>query len=204
MVEKVLDILGEYAGSYGYFIAFFFSLVENSIFIGIFVPGGIVALLLGFFAAQGRLDPFVLIAYLFLGTLIGNNLGYYLGCRFGRRLIKRIGKRFSFEEEHFKYAEDYYHKHGSKTLIWGRFIAMIGPFIPFTAGISKMKYRQFVIYDFVGAFLWSIWLTSLGYFFGANWKKIAGYLGDFGIILLLLFTILIYLYIRGQKNETKN
>src|SRR3972149_2849658 len=120
MIEKLLDFLSRYVESYGYHIALIFSFLENSLFLGLFLPGGIVAILLGFYSAQGKIEPLLLILYLFLGTLGGNNLGYFLGYRFGRRIIKKVGRVFSFEEEHFLIAEKYYKKHGSHTLIWGR------------------------------------------------------------------------------------
>ena len=202
MVDSIINFLGHYVESYGYYIAVSFAFLENSLFLGLFLPGGIVAILLGFYSAQGKIEPLLLILYLFLGTLGGNNLGYFLGHRYGRKIIKKVGKVFSFEEDHFILAENYYKKHGPHTLIWGRFIAMIGPFIPFTAGVSKMRYLKFFIFDFAGAILWSFWLVAIGYFFGSNWERIAGYLGDIGVLMLVLFVIFIYRYIR-RHSESK-
>lgn len=201
MVDSIINFLGIYAESYGYLTAFAFAFLENSVFVGLFLPGGIVVLLLGFYAAQGKLDPLTLVSILFVGTFLGNNLGYFLGYRFGRKVMIKISKVFPSEKDYFLLSENYYKKHGSKTVIWGRMIAMVGPFIPFTAGISKMNYTKFIVYDIAGAVLWSVWLTSLGYFFGANWRNIASFLGDLGVILLIFFAIIIYRYIRSQKNE---
>lgn len=201
MTDKIINFLGHYAESYGYYIALAFAFFENSIFIGLFLPGGIVVIFLGFFAAQGKLDPLPLLGYLLAGTLAGNNVGYFLGHKFGRKIVKKVGRVFSFEEEYFQKAEKFYKKHGTKTVLWGRFIAMVGPFVPFTAGISNMEYTRFLVYDFVGAIGWSVWLTSLGYFFGANWHRINNILGDIGIVAFIIFAFLIYRYIRSQKNE---
>lgn len=201
MIESFFSILELYITEYGYLIAFLFAAIENSLFIGLIFPGAIAVLIFGFYAAQGLIDPVQLILYLILGSVIGNNIGYYLGHRYGRRLIKKVGKYFHFEEEKFKYAEKFYKKNGPKTVMWGRMVAMLGPFIPFSAGISKMHYVKFLAYDFVGAVVWVTIMVSLGYFFGANWENVVGYVGNFGSIFLVLFGVVVYKFIKEQKNE---
>ena len=201
MIETLFEIIELYLTEYGYAIAFLFAVIENSLFVGLVFPGAIAILIFGFYAAQGIIDPTQLIIYLILGSVIGNNIGYYLGFRYGRGLVKKVGKYFSFEEDKFKYAENFYKKNGPRTLLWGRMVAMAGAFIPFSAGISKMSYAKFFVYDFVGAVVWVVTMVSLGYFFGANWESVLGYVGNIGAILLVLFGIIIYKFIKEQKNE---
>lgn len=203
MIETFLEILETYIKEFGYVIAFLFALLENSLFIGIIFPGAVAILVFGFYAAQGIIDPIQLMIYLVLGSVLGNNLGYLLGHKYGRSLVKKVGKYFSFEEEKFKYAEKFYKKNGPKTVIWGRLVAMVGTFIPFSAGISKMRYSRFFVFDFIGAIIWVTALTSLGYFFGSNWGKIVGYVGNFGIVFLVIFGLVLYKFIQEQRYDSK-
>jgi len=203
MITLILNFLEVYISKYGYIIAFIFSFLENSIFLGLIFPGVTAIVLLGVYAHQGILNPFVLILCLIFGSVLGNNVGYFLGYKYGRALIKKIGKRFSFEEESFKYAEEFYEKNGPKAVIWGRMVAMVGLFIPFSAGISKMKYLKFLIFDIIGATLWSSTLVLLGYFFGASWERIASYIGEVGVVLLIITVYTVYKYIKKMIGNKK-
>lgn len=203
MIDSALNFLGTYVEGYGYLFAFLFAFFENSIFLGIVIPGETVIIFLAFYAAQGKIDPLTLTMFVILGSFMGDNIGYYLGHHYGRGFLKRFGRFISVDEDKFKIAEKYYKKHGVKTILWGRLIVVVRSFIPFSAGVSKVNYLKFVVLDFAGVIMTAVILISLGYFFGANWENIAGILGDFGVLFFLVFAIIIYRYIKGIKYEDK-
>ncbi|MCL5094138.1 MAG: DedA family protein [Patescibacteria group bacterium] len=202
MLDRVLDFLGVYAQNYGIIIGFSFAMLEDLIFLGAIFPGETTLLLLGFFAAQGKLSIFYLIPAVILGYLLGDNLGYYLGYHHGRKFLKKFGKYFFFEEDKLHLAEGFYKRHGSKTVLLGKLIGFIRSFVPFTAGMSKMTYSKFFILDFLGTVLSAFFITLLGYFFGSNWRFVKTTLGDIGIIAFIFIAIIIYNYLKKVKSES--
>lgn len=195
MIEEIVVFFAKYAESYGYYVAFFASLFENSIFLGVFLPGEIIALLSGFYAGQKILFyPFVVILIM-IGSLIGDNIGFFLGRRLGRGWLAKIGPRFGYREEKIERAESFWKDHGDKAIFIGRFITVARTFVPFFAGTSKIKHSRFFFYDFFGASFHAIVMVTLGYFFGENWSKISSAFGTVGLILFVILIAVVYNYL---------
>jgi membrane-associated protein len=138
---------------------------ETGLLIGFFLPGDTLLFAAGFFAAQGRLNLGLTLIVLFLGTLIGNMVGYEIGKRSGPRIFKS-DEALLFSKQNVEYAEGFYKKHGGKTILIARFIPIVRTLAPLIAGIGKMNYRLFMIYNAAGAVLWVGLVTMIGYWAG--------------------------------------
>lgn len=140
---------------------------ESGLLIGFFLPGDSLLFTAGFLVHQNILafNIHLLVFVLFLAAALGDSVGYAFGKRIGRRLFKRKDSLL-FHKENLRRAEDFYEKHGAKTIVLARFVPVVRTFAPIIAGISSMRYRTFALYNLIGALLWAVGLTYLGYFAG--------------------------------------
>ena len=188
-------------GSFTYVILFLIIFLETGLVIAPFLPGDSLLFVTGAFAAQGIINIFYLFILLSLAAIIGDSVNYYIGNVFGERVFKN--SRF-FKKEYLEKTENFYHKHGGKTIIFARFIPIIRTFAPFVAGIGKMNYKRFVSYNILGGLAWVALFLLSGYYFGAipfvqdNLTLI--------IILIIFISILppIIEYIRQKKTHKTN
>lgn len=120
------------------------------------VPGETLVLVAGFFAAQGLLDLDALIVVIAIGATLGDSIGYEMGRKMGRPALVWYGSRFGLNEQRVDKADAFFAKHGGKSVFFGRFVGFARALVPFLAGSSQMRYRQFLPYNALGAILWSI------------------------------------------------
>lgn len=169
------------AGYLGLFAVVF---SESGLFIGFFLPGDSLLFTAGFLASQGFLDIRILVPLLFFAAVAGDSVGYAFGKRIGPRIFKREDSLF-FNKKHLQKANDFFHKHGGKTLVLARFMPVVRTFAPILAGVGVMPYRTFLMYNVAGAFLWAVGLNILGYFLGRVVPNVDKYL--LPIIAFIIF-----------------
>ncbi|HEX2787030.1 MAG TPA: VTT domain-containing protein [Ignavibacteria bacterium] len=138
---------------------------ETGLLIGFFLPGDSLLITAGLLASQGYLDIFVMNVTLILAAIIGDTVGYWFGRKTGPKIFKREKSKF-FAKEHLIKAQEFYEKHGGKTIIYARFVPFARTFAPIVAGVGKMEYKKFLSYNIFGGILWVVSMTLLGYFFG--------------------------------------
>jgi len=158
----ILTTIFEVAGI-GYIIIFAIIFSESGLLIGIFFPGDSLLFTAGLLASRGVLNVWILIAITFVAAVSGDSVGYAFGHKVGRKLFKRENSRI-FKKENLLRAESFYERHGSKTIVLARFIPIIRTFAPIVAGVGKMKYRTFIIYNVVGGAFWSLSVPLIGYY----------------------------------------
>ena len=139
--------------------------LESGMMVGFFFPGDSLLFTAGFLASQGFFNVWLLALGSFVFAVLGDSVGYTIGHKYGKRLFSKEDSLL-FHKDHLKKAEAFYEKHGGKTIILARFIPVIRAFAPVVAGIGSMKYSTFIVYNLVGAFLWAIGMSFLGYFLG--------------------------------------
>ena len=141
---------------------------ESGLLIGFFLPGDSLLFTAGFLVHQDiiKFNIHLLVAILFVAAALGDSVGYAFGRRMGRRLFHRKDS-ILFHKENLEKAEQFYKKHGGKTIIIARFMPVVRTFAPIVAGISKMHYPSFLAYNLIGALLWAVGLTYFGYFVGS-------------------------------------
>jgi len=202
MGKKILSFLMAHIHPYGYLILLIITAMEASAFLGLFVPGDTVVVLSGFLAYKGKMKLFLVIIIATAGAVIGDNIGYAIGHRFGLPFLMKHGKRFHIKKRYIQKAEDFFKKHGAVSVILGRFVSYIRTFIPVVAGISQMDYKIFLLYNFLGGLLWASVVTFLGYLFGRSWELISHIFGLAGalIFFLAVTAIVVYLMIRRRHS----
>jgi len=156
----------------GFYVVMFVIFAETGLFFGFFLPGDYLLFLAGMFVATGKLDVniYVLIFGLVLSAISGNFTGYWFGKKTGPVLYHRKDT-FFFKKRYLKAAEEYYNKQGAFALIMGRFVPIVRTFAPIFAGVVKLDFKKFALYNICGAFLWITSLTLLGYFLGKRFEK---------------------------------
>ena len=141
---------------------------ESGLLIGFFLPGDSLLFTSGFLVYSGilKIDINLFVFLLFVAAVLGDNVGYTFGRRVGTRLFNRPNSRF-FKQENIAVAQKFYEKHGGKTVILARFVPFVRTFAPVIAGVGKMSYKRFLVYNMIGGFLWAVGITYAGYYLGA-------------------------------------
>lgn len=145
---------------------------ESGLLFGFFLPGDTLLFTTGLLVQAGivKIDINVLVTILFAAAALGDSVGYAFGNKIGRRLYQKPDSRL-FKKAHLEAAEKFYAKYGGKTVIFARFIPAIRTFAPVVAGASNMRYRTFLLFNVIGAFLWAVGVTYLGYLLGEQFER---------------------------------
>jgi len=167
-------------------IVFAVPLLESSAFVGFVFPGEIAVLLGGVLAFQHRVSLPAVLAVAVFGAIIGDTVGYWVGHRYGRRLLSgRLGRRIA-RREHLARAERYLAERGGKAVFLGRFTAALRVMIPSLAGMARMPYRSFAVYNITGGAVWATTIVLVGYLAGASWQRAAHWASRIGLALLAI------------------
>ena len=188
LVEKIVHWVEPAFVAAGYLIIAGAVLMERSIFIGLIVPGDLILALGGVYASQHKMNLVVVIVIGTVAAICGESIGYGLGRRYGARLIKRIPLIRRLEGQ-VETSRDYFRRHGGKTVALGRYATAAGAFIPFTAGVARMPYRRFLLFDVPAIVIWATGISIFGYAFGQHLDFIDKVLSRFGYGVLGLFIL---------------
>lgn len=163
-----LDVhLGEIIRNYGtwtYGILFLIIFVETGLVVMPLLPGDSLLFAAGTFAALGDLDPWLLCGLLITAAILGDTVNYWIGKAIGPRAFS--GNMRFLKQEYLLKTQQFYEKHGGKTIILARFVPIVRTFAPFVAGVGTMHYPRFLAYNVVGAVVWVTMFVWLGYLFG--------------------------------------
>jgi len=171
-------------GVAGYYVIAGAVLMERSIFVGLIVPGDVILALGGVFAARGDLSLPVVIVIGILAAVAGESIGFGLGRRYGVRLIRRIPLVRRLEPRLEKAEELFAKRGGGVTVALGRYATAAGAFVPFTAGLGRMSYRRFLLWDVPAITVWAVAISVVGYVFGRNLHLVDRALHTFGYAML--------------------
>jgi len=198
MINEIANIILESIGSIGYIGIFFLMFLESSFFP---FPSEIVMIPAGYLAFQGDMNIYVAIVIGILGSVAGAVFNYYLALSFGRSFLLKYGKYFLLKEKNLDDLESFFNKHGEVSTFNGRLIPGIRQYISLPAGLSKMNIYKFSFFTALGAGIWIIVLTTLGYFLGANQNMVKEYLHTATIISLISVSLITLLYIIRIKTK---
>lgn len=188
-LQGLLEDISNTLGAWTYLLVGVFAFAETGAFVGLVVPGETVMTLGGAVAGQGAIDLYLLIAIAWFCAWAGDTTSFFLGRRLGRGFVLTHGPRFGISHERFEKVEDYFSRHGGKTIFVGRFISLIRAFAPFIAGSSGMRYRAFVPFSILGTGLWATAHILIGYFFSRSIETAAEYAGKGAFLLGTLIVI---------------
>lgn len=188
-----LDIK-EVVMSLGLIFVFAALFAESGLFFAFFLPGDSLLFTAGLLASPSQhvLSIWWLVIGGVIAAILGVNVGYYFGKKFGHRIFNREESIF-FHKNNIQRAEDFYKKYGAFTIIIARFTPFVRTFAPIFAGIGKMDYRVFMIYNVIGAILWVFGISFAGYFLGQVVPNIDKFIMPI-IVLIIVVSILPALY----------
>jgi membrane-associated protein len=191
----------------GFYLLLVVVFAETGLFFGFFLPGDYLLVLAGIFCANGMIHTsiYLLVFSLVTAGFLGNYVGYWFGYRTGNVLFTRDDSWF-FKKRYVRVAEEFYTKHGGKALIIGRFLPIIRTFAPIFAGIVRVDFKRFTLYNLIGSIAWVTTLTLTGYFLGRKYPdQIQEYLKYIVIGLIIVTTIpLIIALVRKQLAHNNN
>jgi membrane-associated protein len=187
----------------GLWLLLFVVFAETGLFIGFFLPGDSLIFISGLLCATKphllNISIFWLIILLISSAVIGNIVGYWFGKKTGENLFQKKDS-FLFRKKHLETTKLFYQKHGGTALILGRFLPIIRTFAPILAGVIKVDFKLFMIYNIAGASLWIISLTSISFFLGKEFPQTENYIGYIVIGLIVITTIPVLItYLKNRK-----
>jgi membrane protein DedA with SNARE-associated domain len=205
-LQGLLEDVSNTLGAWTYLLVGAFAFAETGAFVGLVVPGETVMLLGGAVAGQGAIDIYLLIAVAWFSAWAGDTTSFFVGRRLGREFVLEHGPRFGIGHERFEKVEDYFSRHGGKTIFIGRFISLVRAFAPFIAGSSGMRYRAFVPYSILGTGLWASAHILVGYFFSRSIESAAKYAGRGAFVLasaivVIVAIVVLYRHFRVETNR---
>jgi membrane protein DedA with SNARE-associated domain len=200
-LHTVVDFIVETVGSLGYGGIFIMMFLESSFFP---FPSEIVMIPAGYLAYKGEMNIYLVVFSGIAGSLVGAVFNYFLAVKFGRAFVLRFGKYFFFKEETLNKMEEFFKKHGPISTFSGRLLPGIRQYISLPAGLARMNLLQFSMYTSLGAGIWVIILTLLGYFIGGNQELIDEWLKTILSIILVSLVFLVLLYIKFKKRKEKS
>ena len=200
-IDKNLATVIQNYGLGTYLILFLIIFCETGLVITPFLPGDSLLFAAGAFASIGSLNITILLLLLGFAAVIGDTINYFIGSYIGEKAFKE--KSRFLKKEYLDKTKTFYEKYGPKTIIIARFIPIIRTFAPFVAGMGKMKYKKFIVYNLIGGILWVFLFLLAGYFFG----NISFVKNNFSLVIIAIIAISIlpavYEYInhRLRMNE---
>jgi membrane-associated protein len=164
---------------------------ESGLLVGFLLPGDTLLFAAGFLTHQGVLNVNIhlLVFIIFVAAVVGDNVGYFMGHKWGRRLFRKPDS-ILFHQKNLQRAEQFYEKFGPITIIVARFTPLVRTFAPVVAGIGSMKFPIFMMYNLVGGLLWAASVTYLGYYGGAFLEE-RGINVELLVMPVILFAIFI-------------
>lgn len=176
----------------GFGLLLFVIFAETGLFVGFFLPGDNLVFIAGLLCSTRPhlMDVSfpVLLLSMIAAAVLGNMFGYWFGKKAGETLYTRKNS-FFFRQSHVTTTKAYYEKHGGKTLILGRFLPVIRTFAPILAGVIKIDFKKFMLYNIIGAAAWIGSIGGIAYYLGYKFPEIENYLGYIFISLIILTTI---------------
>lgn len=185
----------------GLALLLFVVFAETGLLVGFFLPGDSLLFTAGLLCGTEVFHTSIeilLIGLCFAG-IIGNMIGYWFGKRIGDKLFVKDDSLI-FKKKYVTITDNFYKRHGGKTLILGRFLPIIRTFAPILAGVIKIDFKKFMLYNVIGCVSWVFSLTLIGYFLGREYPQVKDYL-EYIIIGLIVFTTIPVLSTYQKKNS---
>ncbi len=183
-LDKYLQVMVNEYSTITYAILFLIIFFETGVVITPFLPGDSLLFVAGAMAAVGSFRIEVLLLVIFIAAVLGDTLNYHIGKYIGPKIFKKESSLL-FRKEYLIRAQEFYVKHGKKTIVLARFIPIIRTFAPFVAGIGTMPYRIFLTYNIMGAALWCGLFLFGGFLFGnIPWIK-----EHFGLMVIMIIIV---------------
>ncbi|AWI07589.1 DedA family protein [Clostridium drakei] len=203
MIESLINAVIFVLDKLGYVGIFFGMALESAC---IPIPSEAILPFGGYLSFTGRLN---LIAMILIGTIggtVGSIGAYYLGKLGGRPLVEKYADKLKISKSKIEKSDEYFNKYGEKIVFFSRLLPIIRTFISLPAGISKMEFKKFTIYTFLGSLIWSVLLGYIGYKMGENWIMIRSWfhIADIAVVVCIVGFVIYRLVVRRKKVNLEN
>ncbi len=202
MLNSILEMLVSFAVNtisfFGYVGVFVLMMLESTLFP---IPSELVMPFAGYLAFQGKMQFWLVVLIGGIAGVVGSLVSYYIGYYGGNAFIKNFGRYFLIHEEDMHWTISWFKRHGEKTIFISRFIPIIRHLISIPAGIARMDLKKFVIYTFIGATMWSLILTSLGYYLGSRWEDVHVVAQKFDYMIIGIIALVIIWFVWRHLNR---
>jgi membrane protein DedA with SNARE-associated domain len=185
---------------YGYFVVFFGVLLENA---GIPVPGETILLAGAALARFGHLSLLWVVAIAITGAVLGDNIGFVIGRRGGRRLIERHGRLFGLTKRRLDQFDAFFARHGAKTVFVARFVTGLRVVGAVLAGASTLPWGRFLVFNAAGAVAWATTFGAFGYALGYSWETIERWIGHLGLVFLVVLAAAIVFAVGRSRRRSR-
>ena len=207
-LDKLVEDLSEGLGAWTYLLVGGLAFLETGAFVGLIAPGEFTVMLGGAVAQQGDVSLPLILAITWFAAFCGDSVSFLLGARLGRGFLVKHGPRFRISEERLGQVEDYFSRHGGKTILIGRFIGLVRALAPFIAGTGRMPYRAFAPFSILGTGLWASAFILAGYFAAKSLDTVTQVVGTglvvFGIVVGVIVGIVVATrYLRVPENRAR-
>lgn len=201
-VDKNLFLIAHDFGALAYGILFAVIFMETGFVVTPFLPGDSLLFAAGALSGAGSLNIFILYLIVLAAAILGDTVNYWIGHFIGPKVFEKDHKLL--KREYLYKAQNFYDQHGGKAIVLARFVPIVRTFAPFVAGVGKMHYRNFIIFNILGAFLWVSLFTFAGHFFGGlPFVKENFHYVVFVIILLSIIPI-VYEWAKAKTRKEKD
>lgn len=201
-IDSVLSSVPDWAV---YLAVFALPFLEASLFLGFVLPGETALVLGGVLANQGRLSLPVVIGLAIVGAITGDAVGYGIGRRFGRSLqTTRLGQVVG--DSRWQASEAFLRRYGGPAVFLGRFTALLRALVPSAAGMARLPYRTFALWNAVGGSVWATTFVLVGFAAGASYRTVERYLGRGALVLtalVVLALVVVHVVRKRRANATE-
>jgi membrane protein DedA with SNARE-associated domain len=189
--------------TYTYLVLPLLVLLES---LGIPLPGEIALVTAAAYASAGRISIYVVVLLAAIGASVGGILGYWIGIKGGLPLVAHYGRYLGVRKSHVDRAHAFFERNGAKTILFGRFVAVLRTWAAIIAGTAAMPFKTFVTYNTISSFVWAVLFGLLGYFFGRDLPLLQKYIArvSFGVLVVVAVGVVVFVFVRRNRNSGVN
>lgn len=198
MFQSIVNNFGNFLAAYGYWAVLLFVAIEST---GIPFPGETMLIFASIYAGTThRLSIILVIVSAATGAIIGDNIGFWVGREGGYRLLRRYGRYIRLDERKLKLGQYLFRKHGGKVVFFGRFVAVLRAWAAFLAGVNRMPWPDFLLFNALGGITWATIYGVASYYLGDNIHRFTGPIG-YGLLALGILLIIAFFYFVHRNEE---
>lgn len=201
-IDKYLNVIVQQYGVLTYGILFLIIFCETGLVVTPFLPGDSMLFAAGALSVGGSFNIGLLVILIYLAAVLGDTSNYHIGKKLGTKLLEKEDLKY-INKDYLIKAQGFYERHGSMTIVIGRFIPIIRTFVPFVAGIGEMKYSKFITYNLLGGFLWVGLFLGGGYLFG-NLSIVKNNFSYVVIVIILISLVPAVVAVLNERRKGKN
>lgn len=183
MLDRLIDWVDR-LGPWGYAIVFVVVALECQALLGLFMPGESLVVAAGFFASQDVLDRADLIVVVTLAAIVGDSISFELGRQLKRDWLLKPRRWFRLRPEQLARVESFFWRHGGPAVFAGHFLHVMRALMPFVAGMARMRYVRFLVFNAAGCAVWATAFVLVGYYAGASRSLVTGRIGCVGAVVV--------------------